>query len=325
MSGEQKDRDEPDGKEEGVDSSLNATASKKALERALEVIPNRSEADACTNDEVTVINNQLSDDSLEDDVVPDDPVVTNVARDDKVVNGNNNTGAEGAANGLTEIVNECNTIEPTSDIVSDSVQNEVTNTKVSLDANGESSVTSLVTDKHTTNSNVKKDVSKATISGGSLQDSSIKSLQASSNSSCQSKIPLPKGSRGKPSSLLGSHKASMASVTMTTTGENQQNKVNSLQASENRTTPVSVALEEIPSFDSLHQDVNRADGLSNKQKETAVTIQAYYRGWNAQKGTKPSHLPGTSLYVLGRYQPFYVKELFMRLVNSIVIVVVAMN
>lgn len=297
MSGEKKGRHEPDGKEDGIDSSLNLTATQSAPEGT--AINQNEAVEASTNREVTPINNQLSDDSLEDDAVPDNPVAANVARDNKVNAGHGETNTE--ISDLLEAVNQSKEVT-----VHNGEQGKITDEGVSPDNNGGHSVTPLVSsDVANESDNVKKEVSKVTASGRNLQNSSLKLSQSSSRfSTSSSRIPVLKGSKGKPSPLLEPHKASMSSVTMTSPGEFPQQEVNSpaLQTSENTDTPISVALQEIPSSDSLHQDVDKTGDtrkethLFNKQKGTTVTTQAYHRGWDSQKYSgRPSQLPGILL------------------------------
>ena len=306
MSGEQTGRHEPDRKEDGIDSSLNFVAPKNTLEGTqAETVVNQKEAvEACTS-EVTPINNQLSDDSLEEDAGPDIPVVANVARDDKIETGHNNeTTSKAATSDLIEAASQ-GTRE----------QSKTTDEGSSLDSNGGSSVTSVSSSGHVTDKsdNAKRDVSKVTASGGSLQSNSVKLSQSSSRfSTSSSRIPVLKGSKAKPSPLLEPHKASTSSVAMAKSGEFPQQEINSQYSSENTDTPVSVALQEIPSSDSLHQDFNRAGGntrkeanLANNQKDTiTVAAQTHHRGWNGHKYTgKPSHLPGTFVTILC-YNPY---------------------
>lgn len=300
MSGEQAGRHEPDGKEDAIDSSLNVPAAQNTLEGTREetVVSQNEAVEACSS-EVTPINNQLSDDSLEDDVVPPDiPVVANVARDDKTETDHNGTNSKTVSNNLNEQAANHST-HCTDE------QSRVTKERGSVDSNADSSSTALSSSGHVTNrsDNVKRGVAKVTASGGSLQSNSAKlSPQSSSRfSTSSSRIPVLKGSKAKPSPLLDLHKASTSSVTTTTPGEFSQEELNSpaQQNSENTDTPVSVALQYIPSSDSLHQDFNRTGdprkvtNLSNKPKETTVTTQAHHRGWNGQKyAGKPSQLPG---------------------------------
>lgn len=296
MSGEQKGRHKPDGKEDGTDLSLNLTAPNNALEGTA---VNQSEAvEACTS-EVTPINNQLSDDSLEDDAVTDNPVAANAARDNKVDTSQNETNTKTETSDLIEAVNQSNEVTLHN---GEETTSKVTDKQMPLDNNETNSVTAVVPNYHVANKSdvVKKDVSKATTSGGSLQNNSIKLSQSSSRFSTSSRIPILKGSKGKPSPLAEPHKASTSSVTMTTPGELPQQEAYSpaVQSSENTDTPVSVALQEIPSSDSLQVadktgNTRKETSLSNKQKEIAATMQAYHRGWNGQKYTgKPSQLPG---------------------------------
>ena len=280
MSGEQKGRNQPDGKEVGTDSSLNLKTSKETLEGT-------NEAEATS--EVTTINNQLSDDSLEDDAVADTPVVNDVTRDTSKIDAGHNAKTETDATAAVlsdsnEGTQQCKQSSDVSDKVSDD--------KISQENNGGNCVTPASSNAHSTNSD---NVSKATASEGSLKSNSLKSSQLSSRfSSSSSRIPILKGSKGKPSPLVEPHKASTSSVTMTTPGEFPHQEVNSpaLQASSVDTgTPVSVALKDIPSSDSLHQN-------DNKTGYARVTTRAYQKGLNAQNSMKKqSQLPGVCAYV----------------------------
>lgn len=279
MSGEQRGRHEPDGKEDGTINSQNLTTSKNALEGDDKCI---NESEACTS-EVTAINNQVSDDSLEDDAVSDNGVVTNEARDKNVDTGQN-----------TKAVTEDQDKEGSTH---NSEQGKITGEGIPLGSNGGNSVIS----SNDEGDNVKKDVPKTTASSGSLQANSIKSSQSSTSrfTNSSSRIPVLKGFKGKPSPLVEPHKASVTSVTTTTTGEFPLQEANSSAqlTSDNMDTPVSVALQEIPSSDSLHQHKKETSFSNNKHKETAITTQAYSRGWNAHRSIgRPSQLPGISLY-----------------------------
>ena len=295
MSGEQTGRHELDGKEDVIDSSLNVPAPQNTLEGTQEeiAVSQNKAVEACTS-EVTPINNQLSDDSLEDDAVPDIPVVANVARDDKSETGHNETNSKVVNSDLIEAASRSTHFTDE--------QSRAINERSSLDSNVGSSSTPMYSDQVTNRSdNVKRDVSKVTASVGSLHSNSAILSQSSSRfSTSSSRIPVLKGSKAKPSPLLDLHKASTSSVTMATPGKFPQEEVNSpaQQSSESTDTPVSVALQYIPSSDSLHQDFNttgdirKETSLSNKQKETSVTTQAHH----SQKYTgKPSQLPGISV------------------------------
>ena len=285
MSDEQKDTHQPE--EDGTDSSPNVTTSKEKQEPAQEEITKRNEKEACTS-EVTTINDQLSDDSLEDETVTDNLVVNDVARD---------SNASTNANVSTNMVSSDSTegfeqIKESTDPSGDE--------KASLDSNKEELVASILLNDH--NSNTSDNVTKATASKGS-QNSSLKLSQSSSStfSSSSSRIPVLKGYKGKPSPLVEPHKASATSLA-TTTGEFPHQEVNSpsLNPSEYTDTPVSIALHEV---DSLHQDdqvgrVRKEMNFYNEQKEAAVTTQQYHKGWNSQNSSKkPSQLPGVYMYV----------------------------
>ena len=295
MSGVQKARHQPDGKEDGTDSSVNLKTSKETLEGTSK----RNEAEATS--EVTTINNQLSDDSLEDDAVADTPVVNNTARDSKVDAGYN---AKTDTNTTTAVPTD----SPGGILQnkhSSDLNGKVTDERVSQDNNGGNCVTPELSNDHSTNKS--DNISKATASEGNLQSNSLKSSQLSSRfSNSSSRIPVLKGSKGKPSPLVEPHKASAASVAMTTPGEFPHQEVNSpaLQSSEDTDTPVSVAFQDIPSSDSLHQNVEQTgytrkeSTFSNKHKEAGITTLAYHREWNAQNSTKkPSQLPGVCVCV----------------------------
>ena len=288
MSGEQTGRHQPDGKDDGIDSSLNLKTPKETLEGT----GKRNEAEACTG-EVTTINDQLSDDSLEDDAVTDTAVVNNVACDSINVDAGHNTKTE-TSTVHSDSIEGVQQSKETGDLNDKAIDEGVLQ-----DNNGGKFVTPELSNDHSTNRS--DNVSKATVSEGNLQNNSLKSSQLSSRfSSSSSRIPILKGSKGKPSPLVEPHKASTTSVTMTIPGEFPHQEVNSpsLQASEDTGTPVSVALQDIPSSDSLHQNVDRTGetrketSFSNKQKEARITTLIYHRGWDAQNSTKASQLPG---------------------------------
>ena len=286
MSGEQKPRHQPDGKEGGTDPSLSVTTLKERQEPAQEEITKCNEGEACTS-ELTTINDQLSDDSLDDDTVTDNLVVNAVAPD-----SNAHTYASVAANVVSSDSTEgVKQIKANIDASDDK--------KVSFDSNKEEPVAPKLSNDH--NSNTSDNVTKATASKGSLHNGSLKLSQSCSSTfaSSSSRIPVLKGSKGKPSALVEPHKASATLVSTTTPGELSHQEMNSpsLNPSEYTDTPVSIAMQEVPSSDSLHPD-GQVSEARKEAKKASVATQPYHKGWSSQNSTqKPSQLPGIYMYM----------------------------
>ncbi|XP_065906904.1 uncharacterized protein [Dysidea avara] len=246
-SGENRNRREPDGEENGANSLTN---SKQLSQRSRHL----KAAGKHVQEDVN-----LSDDSLEDD--GPEPVAASTLRDGERDNTQRHSrAADSVARNSSH---------------SNQHVDKRTNENTPVNNGATSPVHSTTPQQHINSDN------DIVSDKGRLVHGSAKSSQTSSRaSSCVSKIPVLKRPKAKPSPLVEASKASLSSAAMVTTTGGYPPP--SEQTEDSSDTPISIPIDEMPVSDSLDHDEQPVVS-HNQEEHVAVTIQTCYRGQKSNR------------------------------------------